>query len=27
MIDPVILQQGGDWRAQAEVFDEIFFVF
>ncbi|MUW14438.1 cytochrome c oxidase subunit II [Halorubrum sp. CBA1125] len=27
MIDPVILQQGSDWRAQAEVFDEIFFVF
>jgi cytochrome c oxidase subunit 2 len=27
MIDPIILQQGSDWRAQAEVFDEIFFVF
>ncbi|VTT87836.1 Cytochrome c oxidase polypeptide II [Halorubrum sp. DM2] len=27
MIDPVILQQGSDWRAQAEIFDEIFFVF
>ncbi len=27
MIDPLILQQGTDWRAQAEVFDEIFFVF
>ncbi|PAU76954.1 cytochrome c oxidase subunit II [Halorubrum salipaludis] len=27
MIDPVILQQGSDWRAQAEVFDEIFFIF
>mgnify|MGYP000120865250 FL=1 len=27
MIDSLILQQGSDWRAQAEVFDEIFFVF
>lgn len=27
MIDSIILQQGSDWRAQAEVFDEIFFVF
>jgi cytochrome c oxidase subunit 2 len=27
MIDTVILQRGSDWRAQAEVFDEIFFVF
>ncbi|GAB7091489.1 hypothetical protein JCM18237_17600 [Halorubrum luteum] len=27
MIDPHLLQQGTDWRAQAEVFDEIFFVF
>ena len=27
MIDPLILQQGADWRAQAEVFDDIFFVF
>lgn len=27
MIDPITLQQGTDWRAQAEVFDEIFFVF
>jgi len=27
MIDTLILQQGSDWRAQAEVFDEIFFVF
>ena len=27
MIDPIILQPGGDWRAQAEVFEEIFFVF
>ena len=27
MIDTVILQQGTGWRAQAEVFDEIFFVF
>ena len=27
MIDSLLLQQGSDWRAQAEVFDEIFFVF
>ncbi|WP_418282703.1 cytochrome c oxidase subunit II [Halorubrum sp. DTA98] len=27
MIDALILQQGTGWRAQAEVFDEIFFVF
>jgi len=27
MIDSLILQQGADWRTQAEVFDEIFFVF
>ena len=27
MIDSPILQQGSGWRAQAEVFDEIFFVF
>ncbi|GAB6878987.1 hypothetical protein JCM17823_12610 [Halorubrum gandharaense] len=27
MIESLILQQGTDWRAQAEVFDEIFFVF
>lgn len=27
MIDSLILQQGSGWRAQAEVFDEIFFVF
>ncbi|MFC6752182.1 cytochrome c oxidase subunit II [Halorubrum tibetense] len=27
MIDSLILQGGADWRAQAEVFDEIFFVF
>lgn len=27
MIDSLILQQGSGWRAQAEVFEEIFFVF
>ena len=27
MIDPITLQQGTDWQAQAEVFEEIFFVF
>lgn len=27
MIHPITLQQGTDWQAQAEVFDEIFFVF
>ncbi|WP_123621340.1 cytochrome c oxidase subunit II [Halorubrum sp. CSM-61] len=27
MIESLILQQGSGWRAQAEVFDEIFFVF
>ncbi|WP_066419138.1 cytochrome c oxidase subunit II [Halorubrum aethiopicum] len=27
MINPTVLQQGSDWRAQAEVFDEIFLVF
>lgn len=27
MIDSLILQAGSDWRAQAEVFEEIFFVF
>ena len=27
MTDTLILQQGSSWRAQAEVFDEIFFVF
>ncbi|WP_435093757.1 cytochrome c oxidase subunit II [Halorubrum sp. N11] len=27
MLDTLILQQGSGWRAQAEVFDEIFFVF
>ena len=27
MIHPITLQQGTDWQAQAEVFEEIFFVF